>query len=134
LLVVQEATHARFWRLLNELLCGQLDNTRFEDECRLALGAGSFALFTLDKNVQQLLKQVELLGADQGRAAASLALYAREHARVHSVVTSTSPQPADRLDAALALLTKNYEAAACRLMADHSSGCVVRIEFVCSTL
>lgn len=121
---LQEATHSRFWRLLTDLLSGQLDSTRFEDECRLALGAGSFALFTLDKNVLQLLKQVELLGTDQGRTAAALALYAREQARAQAVAAAGGSA------SALALLTRNYEATACRLYADHSSGCLVRIEFV----
>lgn len=52
----QDATYARFSRLLFELLHGTLDNARFEDECRQILGAGSFSLFTLDKTVLQLIK------------------------------------------------------------------------------
>lgn len=48
----------RFMDALYNLLDGSSDNTKYEDECRSALGAQSYVLFTLDKLVQKLVKQV----------------------------------------------------------------------------
>jgi hypothetical protein len=48
----------RFMQILYSLLDGQIDNSRFEDECRAMLGTSSYVLFTLDKLVFKFVKQV----------------------------------------------------------------------------
>jgi paired amphipathic helix protein Sin3a len=45
-------------QILYSLLDGQIDNSRFEDECRAMLGTSSYVLFTLDKLVFKFVKQV----------------------------------------------------------------------------
>lgn len=51
--------HATFLRLLFKLLSGGIDAVRYEDECRTLLGANSYVLFTIDKLVYKLVKQLQ---------------------------------------------------------------------------
>lgn len=46
---------------LYNLLDGSSDNARFEDDCRAIIGNQSYVLFTLDKLIYKLVKQVCLL-------------------------------------------------------------------------
>lgn len=48
----------RFLRALNSLLEGSSDNTKFEDDCRSIIGTQSYVLFTLDKLIYKVVKQV----------------------------------------------------------------------------
>lgn len=50
----------RFMRVLYRLLDGSAENTKFEDECRAIIGNQSYVLFTLDKLIYKLVKQVLL--------------------------------------------------------------------------
>lgn len=43
---------------LYSLLDGSVDNAKFEDECRAIIGNQSYVLFTLDKLIYKLVKQV----------------------------------------------------------------------------
>ena len=43
---------------LYNLLDGSYDNTKFEDDCRAIIGTQSYVLFTLDKLIYKLVKQV----------------------------------------------------------------------------
>lgn len=43
---------------LYNLLDGSADNAKFEDECRAIIGNQSYVLFTLDKLIYKLVKQV----------------------------------------------------------------------------
>jgi len=43
---------------LYSLLDGSSDNTKFEDDCRAIVGIQSYVLFTLDKLIYKLVKQV----------------------------------------------------------------------------
>lgn len=43
---------------LYSLLDGSADNTKFEDDCRSIIGNQSYVLFTLDKLIYKLVKQV----------------------------------------------------------------------------
>lgn len=43
---------------LYNLLDGSADNAKFEDECRAIIGNQSYMLFTLDKLLYRLCKQV----------------------------------------------------------------------------
>lgn len=43
---------------LYNLLDGSSDNAKFEDECRAIIGNQSYVLFTLDKVIYKLVKQV----------------------------------------------------------------------------
>lgn len=49
----------RFMSALYNLLDGSSDNTKFEDDCRAIIGTQSYVLFTLDKLIYKLVKQVE---------------------------------------------------------------------------
>ena len=46
---------------LYNLLDGSSDNTKFEDDCRAIIGTQSYVLFTLDKLIYKLVKQVRVL-------------------------------------------------------------------------
>lgn len=48
----------RFMSALYSLLDGSADNAKFEDECRAIIGNQSYVLFTLDKLIYKLVKQV----------------------------------------------------------------------------
>lgn len=43
---------------LYNLLDGSADNTKFEDDCRSLIGTQSYVLFTLDKLIYKIVKQV----------------------------------------------------------------------------
>ena len=43
------------------LLDGSYDNSKFEDDCRAVIGNQSYVLFTLDKLIYKLVKQVQAL-------------------------------------------------------------------------
>lgn len=45
-------------RALFSLLDGSSDNAKFEDDCRSLIGNQSYVLFTLDKLIYKLVKQV----------------------------------------------------------------------------
>lgn len=49
----------RFMSALYSLLDGSSDNTKFEDDCRASIGTQSYILFTLDKLIFKLVKQVQ---------------------------------------------------------------------------
>lgn len=59
-----EDVHKEFLTLLFNLLNGSTDQSQFEDDCRLLLGANSYLLFTLDKLIYKLIKQVQALLAE----------------------------------------------------------------------
>lgn len=48
----------RFMKGLYGLLDGSVENTKFEDECRAIFGNQSYVLFTLNKVIYKLVKQV----------------------------------------------------------------------------
>lgn len=48
----------RFMDALYNLLDGSVENAKFEDECRAILGNQSYVLFTLDKLIYKLIRQV----------------------------------------------------------------------------
>jgi len=47
-----------FLKLLNSLLSGQKEQSVYEDDCRSFFGVQTYILFTLDKLIAQLVKQV----------------------------------------------------------------------------
>eukprot|EP01102_Stenamoeba_stenopodia_P018355 TRINITY_DN6714_c0_g1_i2.p1 TRINITY_DN6714_c0_g1~~TRINITY_DN6714_c0_g1_i2.p1 ORF type:complete len:975 (+),score=235.58 TRINITY_DN6714_c0_g1_i2:41-2965(+) len=47
-----------FLRNVRSLLSGELEQTKFEDDCRETFGISSYPLFTLDKLISQLSKQM----------------------------------------------------------------------------
>ncbi|KAG8383142.1 hypothetical protein BUALT_Bualt05G0153900 [Buddleja alternifolia] len=51
-------SYARFKDALHSLLNGSSDNAKFEDDCRALIGAQSYILFTLDKLIHKLVKQL----------------------------------------------------------------------------
>lgn len=58
-------SYARFINLLYSLLDGSIDGAKFEDDCRQILGNWSYPLFTLDKLVCKLAKQLQAMVGDE---------------------------------------------------------------------
>ncbi|KAL3694267.1 hypothetical protein R1sor_007918 [Riccia sorocarpa] len=56
--------YAKFLKVLFSLLDGSLDNAKFEDECRTIIGTQSYILFTLDKLIFKLVKQLQAAVSD----------------------------------------------------------------------
>ncbi|GFP95198.1 paired amphipathic helix protein sin3-like 2 [Phtheirospermum japonicum] len=57
--------YARFMSSLFSLLDGSSDNTKFEDDCRSLIGNQSYVLFTLDKLIYKLVKQLQTVSSDE---------------------------------------------------------------------
>ncbi|GAV75319.1 PAH domain-containing protein/Sin3_corepress domain-containing protein [Cephalotus follicularis] len=72
--------YARFMSALYNLLDGSSDNTKFEDDCRAIIGTQSYVLFTLDKLIYRLVKQLQTVAADE-MDNKLLQLYAYEKSR-----------------------------------------------------
>ncbi|CAN1816987.1 Paired amphipathic helix protein Sin3-like 4 [Linum perenne] len=72
--------YARFMSALYNLLDGSSDNTKFEDDCRAIIGTQSYVLFTLDKLIYKLVKQLQTVVADE-MDSKLLQLYAYEKSR-----------------------------------------------------
>ncbi|KAH6815664.1 hypothetical protein C2S51_020484 [Perilla frutescens var. frutescens] len=73
-------SYARFKDALHSLLNGSYDNTKFEDECRALVGAQSYLLFTLDKLIHKLVKQLQIIATEE-MDNRLLHLYAYERSR-----------------------------------------------------
>ncbi|XP_051141397.1 paired amphipathic helix protein Sin3-like 2 isoform X2 [Andrographis paniculata] len=56
---------ARFMSALFSLLYGSSDNTKFEDDCRSLIGNQSYVLFTLDKLIYKLSRQLQAVSSDE---------------------------------------------------------------------
>ncbi|KAL6567760.1 hypothetical protein OROGR_001428 [Orobanche gracilis] len=61
----QTDSYARVKDALCCLLNGSSDNAKFEDECRAIIGAQSYVLFTLDKLIHKLIKQLQTIASDE---------------------------------------------------------------------
>ncbi|XWS68918.1 hypothetical protein CRYUN_Cryun04dG0134600 [Craigia yunnanensis] len=72
--------YARFMSALYNLLDGSSDNTKFEDDCRAIIGTQSYLLFTLDKVIYKLVKQLQAVASDE-MDNKLLQLYAYEKSR-----------------------------------------------------
>ncbi|KAF9666412.1 hypothetical protein SADUNF_Sadunf16G0226700 [Salix dunnii] len=72
--------YARFMSALYSLLDGSVDNAKFEDECRAIIGNQSYVLFTLDKLIYKLVKQLQTVASDE-MASKLLQLYEYEISR-----------------------------------------------------
>ncbi|XWS44244.1 hypothetical protein CRYUN_Cryun15aG0027700 [Craigia yunnanensis] len=57
--------YTRFMSALYSLLDGSADNAKFEDECRAIIGNQSYVLFTLDKLIYKLVKQLQAVATDE---------------------------------------------------------------------
>ncbi|KAK9090560.1 hypothetical protein Sjap_023737 [Stephania japonica] len=57
--------YARFMSALYNLLDGSDDNAKFEDDCRAIIGTQSYELFTLDKLIFKLVKQLQTVANDE---------------------------------------------------------------------
>ncbi|KAL1556710.1 paired amphipathic helix protein Sin3-like 3 isoform X1 [Salvia divinorum] len=58
-------SYARFKDALNSLLDGSSDNAKFEDDCRTIIGAQSYILFSLDKLIHKLVKQLQTIASEE---------------------------------------------------------------------
>ena len=69
--------------MVRQFIRGELDVVKYEDELRSLLGAGAYQLFTVDRMVQQVIKQmVSLMGNSLTKDV--LAMYQREQQRNRS--------------------------------------------------
>ncbi|GAB4839893.1 hypothetical protein Ancab_020602 [Ancistrocladus abbreviatus] len=59
------AQYSRFLDALYNLLDGTSDNLKFEDDCRAIIGTQSYLLFTLDKLIYKLVKQLLAVTTDE---------------------------------------------------------------------
>ncbi|XP_062206253.1 paired amphipathic helix protein Sin3-like 4 [Phragmites australis] len=57
--------YAKFTSALYNLLDGSSDNTKFEDDCRAIIGTQSYVLFTLDKLIYKVVKQLQAIATDE---------------------------------------------------------------------
>ncbi|PSS30420.1 Paired amphipathic helix protein Sin3-like [Actinidia chinensis var. chinensis] len=57
--------YGRFISSLYNLLDGSADNAKFEDDCRAIIGNQSYVLFTLDKLIYKLVKQLQSVSSDE---------------------------------------------------------------------
>ncbi|XP_012568099.1 paired amphipathic helix protein Sin3-like 2 isoform X2 [Cicer arietinum] len=57
--------YSRFMNALYNLLDGSAENAKFEDECRAILGNQSYVLFTLDKLIYKLIRQLQTVATDE---------------------------------------------------------------------
>ncbi|PIA62320.1 hypothetical protein AQUCO_00200364v1 [Aquilegia coerulea] len=57
--------YARLLDAIYNLLDGTSDNTKFEDECRAIIGTQAYVLFTLDKLIHKLVKQLQTIASDE---------------------------------------------------------------------
>ena len=76
-----------FLSYLYALVDGSIDNAKYEDCCRNLMGSSSFLLFTMDKLVSQLLKQLQTMGADDTSMQLQK-LSREENSRVERIVPS----------------------------------------------
>ncbi|PKA63860.1 Paired amphipathic helix protein Sin3-like 4 [Apostasia shenzhenica] len=56
--------YANFMTALYSLLDGTSDNAKFEDDCRAIIGTQSYVLFTLDKLIYKVVKQLQAIASD----------------------------------------------------------------------
>ncbi|KAJ8465430.1 hypothetical protein OPV22_027982 [Ensete ventricosum] len=57
--------YAKFMSALHNLLDGSADNMKFEDDCRALIGTQSYVLFTLDKLIYKVVKQLQAIASDE---------------------------------------------------------------------
>ncbi|XP_042049041.1 paired amphipathic helix protein Sin3-like 5 isoform X2 [Salvia splendens] len=60
-----EDSYARLKDALHSLLSGSSDNAKFEDDCRALVGSQSYILFTLDKLIHKLVKQLQFIATEE---------------------------------------------------------------------
>jgi hypothetical protein len=125
--VTADERHARFCVILNQLLAGDIETARFEDECRNLLGASSYVLFTVDKLIEQLLKQtVQMLSADNSLKV--LSLYQYEFRRMQTALAAARKlNPAALPTEQLQVLARQYQSNIANLLGDES---VCAMEYV----
>ncbi|GKC90393.1 paired amphipathic helix protein Sin3-like protein 3 isoform X1, partial [Tanacetum coccineum] len=73
-------SYARFLDLLYSFLGGVIDSTKYEDDRRAILGTWSFSVFTLDKLIHKLSKQLLAIATDEVENKL-IKLYVYEHMR-----------------------------------------------------
>ncbi|KAK8643542.1 hypothetical protein V6N13_012833 [Hibiscus sabdariffa] len=72
--------YGRFMSALYKLLDGSSDYTKFEDDCQAIIGAQSYVLFTMDKLIYKLVRQLQVVASEE-MCNKLLQLYAYEKLR-----------------------------------------------------
>lgn len=119
--VTAEERHARFAVMLDQLFDQEIESSKFEDECRNLLGAPSYVLFTIDKLIDQLVKQTgQLLASDNGLKV--LSLYQYENRRVRTCIAQARKEnPQAMPTEQISVLARQYESNIANLLGDDSA-------------
>jgi len=84
-----DSVYNEYVHYLERLLSASLESGKYEDKCRSLLGTGSYVLFTMDKVVSRMVKQVQLIFASSMASNASakfLELYHNERQKPHGII------------------------------------------------
>ena len=89
----EKNVYQRFMHMLVQLVKGDIETSKFEDDCRLLLGTNSYELYTLEKVVEKIMGQVQSVTHDSSAhtGARHLALLEYEHLRAAGEGTSAQP-------------------------------------------
>lgn len=112
-------TVKQYWNLLKKLFRGDIILVDFEDKIRELLGAQAYVLFTLDKLVAMLVKQLDNLSSDESNQKL-VALYFYEYERSRDDMVPHTLQKS-------ALLARMYLSNCSALLTDSHS--CVQIEY-----
>lgn len=82
-----EDRYGTFLKKVLALLKGELDQPRFEDSCRELFGMSSYVLFTVDKFLHHIIKQVQTLLTDE-TCSKLLSLHFYEDSRTNGFMES----------------------------------------------
>lgn len=104
-----QALYDEFLKIFKGLLLGREDVQKFEDRCRVIIGPMSFVLFTLDKLLGKLARQVNNVCSSESYSKTVLDLYQDSHARLKD----------DEQDSAKGMGRGSMEALYCSTVAAH---------------
>lgn len=94
-----------FLSKLYALIDGSIDSTKYEDCCRSLMGSTSYFLFTMDKLVTLVLKQMQQLAHDD-TSQQLLKVFAEQHEQRKGADTATADTSAASSDTVAAYLSK----------------------------
>lgn len=94
--VSADRLYQHFLTALYGIIDGSLDNSKFEDECRLLMGTGSYLLFTMDKLVSSCVKQL-VAAINDSTVMKARALYEYQIERLSALVASGAQGCTDAL-------------------------------------
>lgn len=85
----------KFMTMLVQLVVGNIDTSKFEDDCRMLLGTNSYELYTLEKVVEKLLSQAQSLTSEASAQSGSRLLALHEYELLRA---AKQEQPSNDVD------------------------------------